>query len=162
MQLQEFICNLVQGRKVIIILACVASGCPGFKIGEPRHIDPGTYCARLPPPPLAPEEQLPPTHQHALRIEPHHFRANDGDGATALREDRLVIMPIGALNPYASNRSVPPVPLRSTTVLCRYQNKWAIRARLIEKDFRTYSNAKGDGKVKSTRPPFFTQSRTHS
>jgi len=38
-----------------------------------------------------------------------------------------VTMPVGALNPY--------------------QNRWTIRARLMEKDWRSYSNARGEGKL---------------
>jgi len=64
----------------------------------------------------------------------HHQQGGYGGGApqyqgggAVQRDSSSVIMPVSHLNPYI--------------------NKWTIRARLMEKDMRSYSNAKGDGKL---------------
>ena len=50
-----------------------------------------------------------------------------GGGGPVVKDQNGTIMPVASLNPY--------------------QNKWSIRARVMEKDARSFSNAKGDGKL---------------
>lgn len=193
-QLNEFICNLVQNKKVCIMLQVASVSNPGHQIGNPVAIDsngqplhqppppaqqPGdahpaqqSYCTsaeqygapiaqpqgsplpRYDPPPIgqpahgvhipqqqqwqqpAPQQQW---QQPPLQVRPpsqpwgdavpaqpppaYHYQ----HGGSVQRDTTGVIMPVSALNPY--------------------QNNWKIRARIMEKDMRTYSNAKGDGKL---------------
>jgi replication factor A1 len=68
----------------------------------------------------------PPQQQGGYGAPPPSHGAYGGGGAVQ-RDNASVIMPISALNPY--------------------QNKWTIRGRLMDKGERSYSNAKGDGKL---------------
>jgi len=60
-------------------------------------------------------------------MAPQQPQQQYGGNGPVQRDGAGTIMPINALNPY--------------------QNKWSIRARVMEKDMRTYSNAKGDGRL---------------
>ena len=71
--------------------------------------------------------QPPAIQHHQQQAPPPPPQQNYGGSGPIQRDGAGTIMPINALNPY--------------------QNKWTIRARLMEKDMRTYSNAKGDGKL---------------
>ena len=87
---------------------------------------------QAPPPPMPPQQQQQQMRQPygQLPQQPHAppmYGGHGGHGGPIVKDGASAIMPISALNPY--------------------QNKWSIKARVMEKDFRNYSNAKGDGKL---------------
>ncbi|KAI0636673.1 replication factor-a protein [Trametes polyzona] len=133
--IEKFTCNLVQGKKLLIILALRVVQKEAEKIGSPVGIQarpgaggPSADTPQAPTPAAvtpAPSTSTyaPPTSAPAQ--PPAHTARQPAQGG---RGGRTAIYPIESLSPY--------------------QNHWTIKARVTSKsDIRTWSNQRGEGKL---------------
>lgn len=127
--LNEYICNTVHGRRIVIILNIEAVQPPlAENLGNPQSIESviaGTSDASSAPAPAAGSQRTQYSTPHAsaapTRQPQHNAAAFGGFGQEG-------IVPIKGLNPY--------------------QNKWTIKARVTNKsDKRNFVNAKGPGQL---------------
>jgi replication factor A1 len=133
LKLTEFIVNKVQTRRIIIVLNGEVVGSSEEKIGNPINISKalggasaGGTAAAAPPPPRATTAPVPAPVRASYPGSSATKSA--GDGSRGSSASNTTFHPIDSLNPY--------------------QNRWTIRARVTNKsDLRTYTNAKGPGKL---------------
>ncbi|CDO73580.1 hypothetical protein BN946_scf185014.g50 [Trametes cinnabarina] len=132
--IEKFTCNLVQGKKLLIILAMRVLKKEAEKIGSPTPVQPrgggsGPSVDMQPDTPTvpspAPSTSVNTTSTPATvvpRAQPARQQTQAGRGG------RSAIYPIESLSPY--------------------QNHWTIKARVTQKsDIRTWSNQRGEGKL---------------
>lgn len=145
-QLNKYICNVIQETRKVLILMDVTVIKPGRevpgKIGDPKNLnaDPGI------------DRQNPPQKNGngAPQSIPGGVRAVMTNGKLAggtSRGAELASSTYGSHKPLASRgnniRSVFPI-----TSLTPYQNRWTIRVRVTSKPkVRTYNNSRGEGRV---------------
>lgn len=116
--LKQYICNEVQGRKIVIVLDLEVTGMESERIGNPVNISASKGGAVVKPAPSAAPSSAS-SHQQTSSYK-------RSVGSPSMNNVR--IFPIKGLNPY--------------------QNKWTIKARVTKKgDVRTWSNARGEGKL---------------
>jgi len=122
-KLSEVICNVVQDRRIIIVLGMTVCGEHAGKIGTPQNIEQAMKNASV----MAPS----------------------GSSAASTPAPQ-------AANPYMKKEAAPSRPVTQTSssnftpinALNPYYNKWTIRAKVMKKgDVRTWSNARGEGKL---------------
>ncbi|KAJ9093583.1 hypothetical protein QFC19_008312 [Naganishia cerealis] len=140
--LTSYATNVVQGRRLLIILGATASPGPAERIGTPTNVDdraagaPETNDTKPNPAPQPQQQQqqapqAAPQIQSARTAVPTATRggANSGKGGRA-------------------GGAAPSGPLYPIEGLSPYQNKWTIKARVAHKsDIRHYSNQRGEGKL---------------
>ncbi|RMX48537.1 hypothetical protein pdam_00021595 [Pocillopora damicornis] len=145
-QLNKYICNVIQETRKVLILMDVTVIKPGRevpgKIGDPKNLnaDPGI------------DRQNPPQKNGngAPQSIPGGVKAVMTNGKLAggtSRGAELASSTYGSHKPLASRgnniRSVFPI-----TSLTPYQNRWTIRVRVTSKPkVRTYNNSRGEGRV---------------
>jgi replication factor A1 len=130
--LREHICSTVADRKIVIVLQLEVSPGPqpSGMIGTPTNVDQAAQQTPKPaaPPPQQSRYQAPPqqssyqapqsSYQPQRAAPPQQFGGNQAES----------FHPISSLNPY--------------------RNRWTIKARVTAKgDMRTWTNAKGEGKL---------------
>ncbi|KAH9928151.1 replication factor-a protein [Fomitopsis serialis] len=123
--IDKFSCNLVQDKRLLIILALSIVAKDANKIGNPSALQPpnaGVPTANTTPAPgAAPAAASSSATSAAVRAPQQPPRQQGRAGRTA-------IYPIESLSPY--------------------QNNWTIKARVVQKsDIRTWSNQRGEGKL---------------
>ncbi|KAI0672914.1 replication factor-a protein [Trametes maxima] len=127
--IEKFTCNLVQGKKLLIILALRVLHKEAEKIGSPAALQPraggsGPSVETETPTPAAttpaPSTSATTPTPMAAPLQPAKTQAS--------RSGRMVTYPIESLSPYMNN--------------------WTIKARVAQKtDVRTWSNQRGEGKL---------------
>jgi len=116
--LKQYICNEVQGRKILIVLDLEVTGEEFERIGNPVNISGGSKGASGAKPAAAA------TSSSGSRQTSYGSKSSVSSAGSS----NVRIFPIKGLNPY--------------------QNKWTIKARVTKKgDIRTWSNARGEGKL---------------
>jgi replication factor A1 len=124
-KLNEIICNVVQNRRIIIILGLEVVSEPVEKLGDPKNVDTAvpsqsSFAGNTTQPAPAPAPEAKPVMNQPTynkSTPPVQQNANMGN-----------VVPINSLNPY--------------------QNKWTIKAQVSQKSqIRTWNNAKGEGKL---------------
>lgn len=128
-RLNEYICNTVHGRRIVIVLSIELTGPPlAQTIGTPQNIEDVGGGAAAPAPVAAAPARPAPQQQQSRPFQPQNTgRGGGGSGSSfggpspSLAEGT---MPIKGLNPY--------------------QNRWTIKARITHKsDMRPFNNARG-------------------
>jgi len=125
-KLTEVICNVVQNRRIIIILGLEVVSGPVDKAGEPVNVDTvaqsqTAFDNQAAPAASAPaaQESKPPVKQYSQPKATPPVVQNQAVGNS---------VPINSLNPY--------------------QNRWTIKAQVSQKSaVRTWTNARGEGKL---------------
>lgn len=146
-RLKDFLCNEVQGKRIIIILNLEVVGALTSRIGNPVPVDepnanPSRPAYNAPPPggPMAgvPHVQngahwnsgsaIPATNAYGKQEPVNPYRSSSGAMATVSNTPSQMFRPIQSINPY--------------------QNGWTIRGRCTFKSsLRKYQNARGEGQV---------------
>ncbi|KAJ8483106.1 hypothetical protein ONZ51_g4913 [Trametes cubensis] len=126
--IEKFTCNLVQGKKLLIILALRVVQKDAEKIGSPGPLHPrgggSGPSIETPPTPAAAASPAPSTSVTTTAPPPQPTR----QPTQGSRSGRAAVYPIESLSPY--------------------QNNWTIKARVTSKsDIRTWSNQRGEGKL---------------
>ncbi|KDQ14551.1 hypothetical protein BOTBODRAFT_32688 [Botryobasidium botryosum FD-172 SS1] len=123
--LDKFACNDVQDKRIAILLAVTVLG-NSEKIGDPVSLDKGgDKPVSAVPSPATNQRPAPAPAASAPARTP---AAKPAPPPRAGAEQAPSLVPIAGLSPY--------------------QNKWTIRARVTQKsDIRTWSNARGEGKL---------------
>jgi len=124
-KLTEVICNVVQNRRIIIILGLEVVSGPVEKLGEPSNVDSAGAATSA----FGGNQQAPaatPAPQQETKPAPAAFKKSTP--AVVQNKSNVNTVPINSLNPY--------------------QNKWTIKAQVSQKSqVRTWSNARGEGKL---------------
>lgn len=122
-RLDKYICNTVSSRRIIIVLqVTVISPDVGHIIGNPETIKDDT------PPVVKAEAPTPAAAAPPKVVNPYMKNQNQAPSG-GRGSSMAAITPIEALNPY--------------------NNRWTIKVRITNRNDRTYSNAKGEGKIMS-------------
>ncbi|KAJ9122401.1 hypothetical protein QFC22_001824 [Naganishia vaughanmartiniae] len=141
--LTSYATNVVQGRRLLIILGATASPGPAERIGTPVNVDDraaATETNDAKPNPVPQQQQQQPQQaapqiQSARTVAPAAARG----GAAAGR---------GGRGGGRAGGGAPSGPLYPIEGLSPYQNKWTIKARVAHKsDIKHYSNQRGEGKL---------------
>ncbi|CAH8262052.1 unnamed protein product [Arabidopsis lyrata] len=159
-QLIDYICSDVKGRKLIVVLNMETIVPHSETIGNPTIFGetdteaqkPLSAVGNIPPPNRVVFNE--PTAQHSVNRAPPRG-VNIQNPANSTPSFRPSVQP--SYQPPASYRNHGPImkneaPARVIPIaaLNPYQGRWAIKARVTAKgDIRRYNNAKGDGKVYS-------------
>ncbi|KAH8099587.1 replication factor-a protein [Cristinia sonorae] len=131
-RLDKFTCNMVQDKRLLIVLNMTVLEQSAMKMGSPQglQIAPGDAAAtpstaHHTPAVNQPTPVVNPTRASSSTTTTPGAGAGRGQGA---RSGRAAIFPIEGLSPY--------------------QNNWTIRARVTNKsDMKSWSNQKGEGKL---------------
>ncbi|KAI0076465.1 replication factor-a protein [Panus rudis PR-1116 ss-1] len=134
-RIDKFTCNLVQDRRLLIILEMVVLEKDHPKIGKPQNASPnpagGEGSASAQETPASVTATSPPqtaSSSHALTPMAQQTRQPQSTGSTTRPPDRRHTIPIEGLSPY--------------------QNNWQIKARVTHKsEIKTWSNQRGEGKL---------------
>ncbi|KAG5645082.1 hypothetical protein DXG03_007173 [Asterophora parasitica] len=123
--IEKLTCNYVQEKRLIIILALRVLETAADKIGDPKPLTE----APDPPQPAAPAQtSVAAASSSSSNPSVQRQQTTNFAPSPAVRGSRGSIFPIEGLSPY--------------------QNNWTIKARVIQKsDIKTWSNAKGEGKL---------------
>ena len=133
-KLTNFITNMVQERKIIIVLGIEVLNTADGRIGAPISVDKAgdQAAAAAPVQQQAAPAAVPAPPQRAAAPQRHNPYAGGGGGggggggAVASNDANVRFVPISALNPY--------------------QNRWTIKARVTQKsEIRRWSNQRGEG-----------------
>ncbi|GHJ87289.1 hypothetical protein NliqN6_3691 [Naganishia liquefaciens] len=134
--LTQYATNVVQGRRLLIVLGATAAPGPADRIGQPTNVDDRTAeNTEAKANPVAQQQQAAP------------------QAAPQIQSARKVAAPAarGASNAARGGRAggaQPSGPLYPIEGLSPYQNKWTIKARVAHKsDIKHYSNQRGEGKL---------------
>ncbi|CAL9222623.1 unnamed protein product [Arabidopsis halleri] len=157
-QLIDYICSDVKGRKLIVVLNMETIVPHSETIGNPTIFGetdteaqkPLSAMGNIPPPNRVVFNE--PTAQHSVNRAPPRG-VNIQNPTSSTPSFRPSVQP--SYQPPASYRNHGPImkneaPARVIPIaaLNPYQGRWAIKARVTAKgDIRRYNNAKGDGKV---------------
>ncbi len=150
--LQEFICNDVQNKKIVIILRCeVVAANLGYKVGEPVEYGKPTVTA---PMQQQPQQQAAPALNTmagaSVPYQPSAGGGGGGGGGGGSYQPSGGGAMGGGGGGYRQAAPVVRAPIQQTIIpindLNPYQNKWTIKARVTNKgDIKRWSNAKGEG-----------------
>ncbi|KAI8989731.1 replication factor-a protein [Trametes punicea] len=129
--IEKFTCNLVQGKKLWIILGLRVLKKEAEKVGSPTPLQPrgggngpSIDTQAQTPAPVSPAPSTSTSNTNNTVIPPQPVRQQ----TQSSRSGRSAIYPIESLSPY--------------------QNSWTIKARVTSKsDIRTWSNQRGEGKL---------------
>ncbi|KAF8582281.1 replication factor-a protein [Ramaria rubella] len=124
--LEKYTSNVVQNKRLIIVLGLRVVGEATEKLGEPRTLDTT---------PVAPSS-------NANASGPSRGPSSAAPAQVLPQPPEQSARPN---RPTGPERSAPIFPIEG---LSPYQNKWTIKARVTQKsDIKHYSNAKGEGKL---------------
>ncbi|CAO3579251.1 unnamed protein product [Absidia cylindrospora] len=169
--LTECVINAASSRKILIILEMeVVSNQFLERIGNPVHIEgtrpptafttiaPGQSSQNALQAPIQPTPrfpQLPRPIQQPSRpsqqIQPslhQHMRSPQGIQQSIMSQQALLMQNTGSGNPFEPSSSHQGSSLLPIHCLNPYQNKWKVKARVVQKtDIKTWANARTEGKL---------------
>lgn len=158
-QAKEFMNNIVQGKRVIILLGLEVVGYENAKIGNPSDIEKSDNKAGI-------TAQAPPSAQPMYGNQQYNNNTNTNpvpqnaysNNNSSNNNNNSRAQPSHS-NPYGGSSPAKAPIVRSSdgisqqnytpiSALNMYQNRWTIKARLTSKsDIRYWSNAKGEGSL---------------
>eukprot|EP00939_MAST-03C_sp_MAST-3C-sp1_P003866 g3866.t1 len=166
LKLSEFICNTVQGRRIVIVMGAQVVGGSIARVGAPKNIDKrgaAPVSTSYPPPPSRKTNE----NAHVSRPDAHHNAANKGGGggggyhenqqskygSSSSRYDNNNGGFGGRYNKSGSGGAVQRVRPSATDDNCipisqlnPYRSSWTIKARVTSKGAKkTWNNARGEG-----------------
>ncbi|BGP13947.1 hypothetical protein JCM10213_005531 [Rhodosporidiobolus nylandii] len=145
-KLPTYAVNVVQNRKIVIILSIETVSHQSEKIGNPVSVETASQAAGA-----AAQQQQPQQQQGDVKpqIAPAPAaRVGGGAGSNASKTSAAKRNQGGGQGGARGNANLGGSPIFPIEGLSPYQNKWTIKARVTSKsDIRHWQNQKGEGKL---------------
>jgi replication factor A1 len=142
-RVNETLTNTVHGKKIAIVLSMDVLVTTAPQIGDPQPMDGGALA-----PPTGAAATTAPVAAAAVPAAAVPYAAAASTTTSAYQSSAAGhFQPYSTMAPMAAESSGAIYPV---TALSPYMNRWTIKVRVTKKgDVKTYTNAKGDGKLLS-------------
>ena len=142
-RVDDFMCNEVSNRHVIILLGITVLAYAEERIGAPLDFEKASSSGAAPPPP---QPLYNSTNNPAVASYKAPERPTSGNNNNPYGQ-RVASPPTKASPPIVRNTNIAPgiTPIVSLNM---YNNRWTIQARVtVKSEIKTWSNAKGEGSL---------------